>query len=126
MRVNGDMRKWMRKLPLLFTNKYGYRKHSGLRKSIFFFFFFCFFFFFFVLFKSLFSVTRISSALKMSNYIITKTRLYNSDPHEPQFYVVKLWFIVGKPDFFISALNYRLWILDEAVLTCAHHENTPI
>ena len=36
-------------------------------------------------------------------HIITKTRLYNSDPHEPHFYIVKLGFTGVYIIFLISS-----------------------
>ena len=38
-----------------------------------------------------------------------KTRLYNSDPLEPHFYIVKLGFTGVYIIFLISALKHRLW-----------------
>ena len=44
-----------------------------------------------------------------TQYNITKTRLYNSDPLGPYFYIVKLGFIGVYIIFFISAQKHRLW-----------------
>ena len=40
---------------------------------------------------------------------ITKTRLYNFDPHKPHFYIVKLGFTGVYIIFGISAQKHRLW-----------------
>ena len=42
---------------------------------------------------------------------ITKTRLYNFDPHKPYFYFVKLGFTGVYIIFLISAQKHRLWLL---------------
>ena len=42
---------------------------------------------------------------------ITKTRLYNFDPLQPHFYVVKLGFTGVYIIFLISAQKHRLWVL---------------
>ena len=48
----------------------------------------------------------------LSDYhTITKTRLYNSDPFKPHFYVVKLGFTGVYIIFLISAQKHRLWVL---------------
>ena len=46
-----------------------------------------------------------------SKHSITKTRLYNSDPLKPQFYIVKLEFTGVYIIYLISAQNHRLWVL---------------
>ena len=43
--------------------------------------------------------------------IITKTYLYNFDPHRPHFYLVKLGFTGVYIIFPISAQKHRLWVL---------------
>ena len=43
--------------------------------------------------------------------VITKTRLYNFEPLEPHFYIVKLGFTWGIHYFLISAQKHRLWAL---------------
>ena len=43
-------------------------------------------------------------------YLITKTRLYNSDPLQPHFYIVKLGFTGVYIIFLISAQKHRLWV----------------
>ena len=42
---------------------------------------------------------------------ITKTYLYNVDPHKPHFYIVKLGFTGVYIFFLISAQKHRLWVL---------------
>ena len=42
---------------------------------------------------------------------ITKTRLYNFDPLQPHFYIVKLGFTGVYIIFLISAQKHRLWVL---------------
>ena len=42
---------------------------------------------------------------------ITKTYLYNFDPFQPHFYVVKLGFTGVYIIFLISAQKHRLWVL---------------
>ena len=42
--------------------------------------------------------------------LITKTRLYNFDPLETHFYIVKLGFI-GVYISFLILLKHRLWVL---------------
>ena len=42
---------------------------------------------------------------------ITKTCLYNFDPLEPHFYMVKLGFAGVYTIFLISAQKHRLWVL---------------
>ena len=42
---------------------------------------------------------------------ITKTRLYNFDPLNPHFYIVKLGFTRVYLIFLISAQKHRLWVL---------------
>ena len=42
---------------------------------------------------------------------ITKTRLYNFDPLQPHFYIVKLGFAGVYIIFLISAQKHRLWVL---------------
>ena len=42
---------------------------------------------------------------------ITKTCLYNFDPLEPHFYIVKLGFTGVYISFLISAQKHRLWVL---------------
>ena len=42
---------------------------------------------------------------------ITKTRLYNFDPLQPHFYVVKLGFTGVYIIILISAQKHRLWVL---------------
>ena len=42
---------------------------------------------------------------------ITKTCLYNIDPLEPHFYIVKLGFTGVYITFLISAQKHRLWVL---------------
>ena len=42
---------------------------------------------------------------------ITKTCLYNFDPHKPHFYIVKLGFTGVYLCFLISAQKHRLWVL---------------
>ena len=42
---------------------------------------------------------------------ITKTRLYNFDPLQPHFYIVKLGFTGVHIIFLISAQKHRLWVL---------------
>ena len=42
---------------------------------------------------------------------ITKTRLYNTDPLKPQFYIVQLGFTGVYIIFLISAQKHRLWVL---------------
>ena len=42
---------------------------------------------------------------------ITKTCLYNFDPHKPHFYIVKLGFTGVYNIFLISAQKHRLWVL---------------
>ena len=43
--------------------------------------------------------------------IITKTYLYNFDPLEPHFYIVKLGFTGVYIIFLVSAQKHRLWVL---------------
>ena len=43
---------------------------------------------------------------ELSEYIITKTRLYSFDPLKPHFYTVKLGFTGVYIDFFISAQKH--------------------
>ena len=63
-----------------------------------------------------------SSAAQMA---ITKTCLYNFDPLQPHFYMVKLGFTGVYIIFLISAQKHRLWVLvrvlGEAVLTSTHN-----
>ena len=42
---------------------------------------------------------------------ITKTCLYNFDPHKPHFYIVKLGFTGVYIIFLISAQKHKLWVL---------------
>ena len=42
---------------------------------------------------------------------VTKTCLYNFDPHKPYFYIVKLRFTGVYIIFLISAQKHRLWVL---------------
>ena len=46
-----------------------------------------------------------------ARYGITKTCLYNFDPHKPHFYVVKLGFTGVYIIFLIFAQKHRLWEL---------------
>ena len=43
--------------------------------------------------------------------VITKTCLYNFDPHKPHFYIRKLGFTGVYIIFLISAQTHRLWVL---------------
>ena len=55
---------------------------------------------------------ELSKELKTSsNQPITKTYLYNFDPHKPHFYIVKLGFTRVYIIFLISAQKQRFWIL---------------
>ena len=45
-----------------------------------------------------------------SNLHITKTRLYNFDPLQPHFYIVKVGFTGVYIIFLISAQKHRLWV----------------
>ena len=49
---------------------------------------------------------------------ITKTCLYNFDPIQPHFYIVKLGFTGVYIIFLISAQKHRLWVLDRTASTC--------
>ena len=49
--------------------------------------------------------------------IITKTCLYNFNPHKPHFYIVKLGFIGVYIIFLISAQKHRLWVLVRSAST---------
>ena len=53
----------------------------------------------------------IKTALAMSCQFITKTYLYNFDPLQPHFYIVKLGFTGVYIIFLISARKHRLWEL---------------
>ena len=52
-----------------------------------------------------------SIQLMCTNFSITKTYLYNIDPHKPHFYIVKLGFTGVYIIFLISAQKHRLWVL---------------
>ena len=54
-------------------------------------------------------VIRIQLTSRAASQTITKTRLYNFDPLQPHFYIVKL----GSTGytFLISAQKHRLWVL---------------
>ena len=56
---------------------------------------------------------------------ITKTRLYNFDPLQPHFYIVKLGFTGVYIIFLISTQKHRLWVLvrtaSAIVLTSTHN-----
>ena len=54
-------------------------------------------------------------------FCITKTCLYNFDPHKPHFYIVKLGFTGVYIIFFYFNSKHRLWVLVEAVLTSTHN-----
>ena len=54
------------------------------------------------------------------SHYITKTYLYNFDPLQPHFYIVKLGFTGVYIIFLIFAQKHRLWVL-EAVLTSTHN-----
>ena len=47
---------------------------------------------------------------------ITKTCLYNFDPHKPYFYIVKLGFTEVFIIFLTSAQIHRLWVLVRTAL----------
>ena len=47
----------------------------------------------------------------VSEFRVTKTRLYNFDPLKPHFYIVKLGFIEVYIIFLISAQKHRSWVL---------------
>ena len=47
---------------------------------------------------------------------IMKTRLYNFDPLQPHFYMVKLGFTGVYIIFLISAQRHRLWVLIRTIL----------
>ena len=57
----------------------------------------------------------------MIHVVITKTRLYSSEPLKPHFYTVKLGFTGVYINFLISAQKHRLWVLVESVLTSTHN-----
>ena len=49
---------------------------------------------------------------------ITKTHLYNFNPLEPHFYIVKLGFTGVYISFLISAQKHRLWVLIRTTSSC--------
>ena len=53
---------------------------------------------------------RIKCYVHLNRYLITKTRLYNFDPHKPHFYIVKLGFVGVYIIFLISDQKHRLWV----------------
>ena len=53
------------------------------------------------------SLVNITTAI----LVITKTYLYNFEPHKPHFYIVKLGFTGVYIIFVISAQKHRLWVL---------------
>ena len=55
---------------------------------------------------------RVETSLSVKN--ITKTYLYNADPHKPQFYIIKLGLQGHTLFFLIFAQKHRLWILRTA------------
>ena len=62
----------------------------------------------------------IKGSLRRSPDTITKTRLYNADPHQPHFYIAKLGFIGVYVNFLISAQK-QIVGTHEAVLTSTHN-----
>ena len=71
-----------------------------------------FFFFFFFCRSSPPRDSVLQDRLLRSNFVsITKTCLYNFDPLQPYFYIVKLGFKGVYIIFLISAQKHRLWVL---------------
>ena len=68
---------------------------------------------FFAEFKYLIFHNRI---VKISEKIISKTRLYNFDPIEPHFYILKLGYTGVYIIFLISTQKHRLWVLVRTAL----------
>ena len=67
------------------------------------------------------SKSKMSKLLQNSETSITTTCLYNFDPLNPYFYIVKLGF-TGQTLFFLFLLKkHRLRVLVETVLTSTHN-----
>ena len=54
---------------------------------------------------------RVQLVVSMLVIIITKTRLYNTDPLKPHFYIVKQGLTGVYIIFFTSAQKHKLWVL---------------
>ena len=56
-----------------------------------------------------------------THFRITKTYLYNFDPHKPHFYIIKLGFTEVYIIFLISAQKHRLWVLVRTASPSTHN-----